>query len=206
LPLPMIHMLVADKAAAKAEMNISGRLLLGSIAPDAVRMRDGASREESRQAHLQQEDVKAGWNSARAIIKQRRDDPFAVGYALHIMTDILWRMGPFKEFLQLRPEDVTEQAWRRVYNRDMAYTGSWLYAQSRSRELWKIIMAAPPMEFDGLVTAAEVGAWRQITLNELGRGYDEAPEEKRMELSRVLEFIDECADRLAEQLIALRRQ
>ena len=53
MPLPMIHLAVAVGVHTLAGREPSAAFLLGSIAPDAIHMRDGADRSDKERTHLE---------------------------------------------------------------------------------------------------------------------------------------------------------
>lgn len=82
---PMMHLLVADKIYAEKPGSIHsyGEFLLGSIAPDAVHMREECTREQKRISH----------------------------YRFHLLSDIIWYHSvrvPFMEkFQQMPSHDIS---------------------------------------------------------------------------------------------------
>lgn len=96
MPLPMVHIAVAREilrlgGAGRDE----GAFYLGAIAPDAVHMRAGYTSQYKADAHFcaiwsRKYDPALWRERTLAALAKCRGDDFCVGYAAHVLTDIVW--------------------------------------------------------------------------------------------------------------------
>lgn len=161
MPFPTIHLLVAEEVAHRTGLGLSGRCLLGAIAPDAVHMRKNFTRADKYRSHLRSQDGQESWPEALKLLEGNRRDPFVTGYALHVLTDCLWIGGPWRDFAKNLPGGMPKEEIKKIYYRDMNHIDNWLFRQAGSRRLWDALMKAPPTAFPQYVTLGEVSAWRR---------------------------------------------
>lgn len=161
MPLPTIHLLVAEEVAHRTGMGLSGRCLLGAIAPDAVHMRKDSTLDDKHETHLRTEGLKHSWPAAIQLLSNCRRDPFTTGYALHVMTDFLWINGPWRDFTRSLPGDLPTEEIKKIYYRDMNHIDNWLFRQAGSRRLWDALLKAPITALPQYVSLGEVSAWRR---------------------------------------------
>jgi len=198
MPASMIHLLTSRALVRLAVVPMTGRFLLGSLAPDAVILRNDASREDRYDAHLHNPDWQSAWKNALELAKESRDDGFMMGACTHIMTDYLWLAGPCRSFRKSLEEDDPAQTHTR-YAQEMEQLDRMLFRQEDSQKLWAAAMAAQPQDFSGLVTAAEVDRWRK-------ERYQILRESKPMEPPQLFtaamaqKFVDDAASRIAREL------
>jgi hypothetical protein len=161
MPLPTIHLLVAEEVAHRTGMGLSGRCLLGAIAPDAVHMRKGSTLNDKHETHLRTEGLRQSWPAAIQMLANCHRDPFTMGYALHVMTDFLWINGPWRDFTQGLPDHLSAEEIKKIYYRDMNHIDNWLFRQAGSRRLWDALLKAPITALPQYVSLGEVSAWRR---------------------------------------------
>jgi len=161
MPLPTIHLLVAEEVAHRTGMGLSGRCLLGAIAPDAIHMRKDMTPEDKHYTHLRSDGWRKSWPEAKQMLANCHRDPFATGYALHVMTDFLWINGPWRAFTRSIPEDMSKDEIKKIYYRDMNHIDNWLFRQAGSRRLWDALLKATPTTLPQYVSLGEVSAWRR---------------------------------------------
>lgn len=110
MPLPIIHMLVANKIAIQGRFisDFSG-YLLASVAPDAIHMRQGNQKKSKRKTHISSVYVSRTFVSKKRCIRNltrfylenngKVDEDFLLGYIVHILTDMYWIKNIGKYFL-----------------------------------------------------------------------------------------------------------
>ncbi|MGI5878626.1 MAG: hypothetical protein ACOX7W_08465 [Christensenellales bacterium] len=196
MPLPTIHLLVTEAVAHRTGMGLSGKCLLGSIAPDAIHMRKGSTLDDKHNTHLRTDGLHKSWETALSMLRDCRRDPFVTGYALHVMTDYLWILGPWREFTRKLPEGLSSDEIKRIYYRDMNHIDNWLFRQAGSRRLWDALLKAPPTAMPQYVSLGEVSAWRR---NRYVRLLDERRSQPAgyITLDTARRFINETGQRLA---------
>lgn len=196
MPLPTLHLLVAQVAAEKAGISLSGRFLLGNLAPDAIHARPGADRVDKNRTHLRVPDWNSSIERSRQLMAEHVDDPFLVGCAMHILTDAYWLAGPWKKFRAMMPEEITEEEERTLYYRDTDALDRYLFRQNAVHQLWSAAMAAKATDYADLVTGAEVDAWRKDR-------YAALQQSRRIDNTRYItvgmmqDFVEEASKRLA---------
>ena len=101
MPLPMVHLVVANRLVDSMEIGDPAGFFLGAISPDAVHMRANFTREHKAISHLSTGTDKAQWfTNAVAFTKEgiSAADAFAIGYGIHLMTDAVWRETLYPEY------------------------------------------------------------------------------------------------------------
>lgn len=84
----MVHPAVAVRVKDKLKIEDDGAFYLGSIAPDAIHMREGASAEDKFRSHIgMRGNLFENEQNVRALMG--RSD-FLTGYAVHLVTDMYW--------------------------------------------------------------------------------------------------------------------
>jgi len=168
MPLPMIHLAVVMAMAENEPIYDEPQHLLGSLAPDAIHMRPGWTREDKVRIHLRRYDGSLSPDvgsllSASATAPQGQRD-LAEGYAIHLLTDWLWLNDVVAE-LRSALGPVSLDALRAVYYADLDPLDAWLYQTKSWRPLvWNKLETAEALDLPGLVTAEEIDGWRRRTL------------------------------------------
>lgn len=199
MPLPTIHLLVAQKISEKMNVHISGRLLLGSIAPDAIHVRAGNVRSDKHNTHLRIPEFKSAWPNSIKLLEDCQGDPFIMGYALHIMTDYLWITGPWVQFRKILPKDMPEDEWKEYYYKDTDYIDKWFYRNPKVRKLWTIANNAPAQSLPGILTATEISRWANERLGIISSGEQQHPV-GIITIATVQKFIETASDKLIKEI------
>jgi hypothetical protein len=199
MPLPMVHLAVAMRLCSSRGIAPSPAFLLGSLAPDAIHMRDSVLSEDKHYVHLRkardQEDLRRIHDLLKSHRSQSPDmKDFAEGYVVHILTDLVWASTVYEVFCSSLPEGIAPQAQRILYYQETDQVDFNLYATVPWRsEVWELLDTARPVDFDSLLTAEEIRGWQQRVL----RWFDEIKEEPRIQPKYiteeiVLHFIDDA--------------
>jgi hypothetical protein len=181
MPLPMVHLSVAMRLCALCGWAPSPSFLLGSLAPDAIHMREAASADDKRRVHFRAEEaagdraavVTAVWAAVPPDDAAANEQ--AAGYLAHLFTDYPWTAS------LVRPEQARQAAAgaardeiRALYYRETDQIDFDLYHQQPWRpQAWQLLAAARPVGMPGLLTAQEIGAWRDRTLHWFGETIQE---------------------------------
>lgn len=209
MPLPMVHLAIAVRL--HEGRGPAPDFLLGSIAPDAIHMREGASREDKRLTHLPAGSGEAEDAPARALFAQyehtdRDTADFAAGYVAHVLTDRVWRDTFYATFRSRVAPDLDPAEWRRLYYRETDQLDFNLYRRMPWRpEVWTRLALAQPRDFADLLTGAEIGRWRDRTLH----WFEDPAKDPRIEPSYCTDqelqgFISHAADVVANRFAAWR--
>lgn len=205
MPLPMVHLAVALEVCHALGREASPELLLGSLAPDAIHMRQDATPDDKSRVHLHQALLEAqGFLPARrlyeALVAERPAlDEIALGYAAHLITDALWFRRVFTPFGVALGLPRGEE--RALYYRETDEVDRLLYVGAPWRPaVWRALAAARPADLPGLLSAAEIGRWRDRTLAWFDTLPSAAEPPRHLTLARTQAFISETAAALAGEL------
>ncbi len=196
MALTMVHLLAADRwAQGHPAYRDCPEYYLGAISPDAIHIRDHDDKSHKDYIHLH------NWQLARpeevAAYWREHASPFDIGYGIHVLTDGQW-VPRYRERLSglLRPDGML--------NVDIYYHDTWVtdFFLCRTRpELPRILgmieRAAAP-EDHPLLTADELAAWRDMTV-EMYRG--DCPRQGAPQFvtpDYVLTFVEECVGLMDE--------
>lgn len=204
MPWPMVHFAVANEIY---EGQASPAFLLGSIAPDAIHAREGATRKEKMLSHFVRNDRLADpvlLTSKYLEYIGLSEDPawkaYIAGYFIHIFTDERWTATLYDDFERKVRKDPVEI--RRIYNEEVSQLE---YDLLRSSSWMDVIITqletANGFEVAPLVSAEEVEKYRDMKLDWLR----DLMNEPGIELvyfteDRVRDFIKKMADEAKELL------
>lgn len=122
MPWPMVHFAVANEIY---KGQVSPSFLLGSIAPDAIHAREGATRKEKILSHFVRDDLFA--DAAHLTSKYleyigQSEDPkwkaYVAGYFIHVFTDERWTTTLYADFERKVRKDPVEV--RRIYYEEVS--------------------------------------------------------------------------------------
>ena len=210
MPLPMVHLAVVMAMADSDPTLADSQRLLGSLAPDAIHMRHGWTREDKVRVHLRRYDgtLNPGVGSLlhydSAGPRSQRD--LAEGYAIHLLTDWLWLNDVVAELRgALGPVPLEEL--RAVYYADLNPLDAWLYQTKPWRPVvWKKLGTAAALDLPGLVTAEEIDGWRRRTLAWFDdRAGESIADGRHITRARVEAFVARAGREMPTLLEQLRR-
>lgn len=158
----MLQIAVARRAASMLELPESGAFLLGAIAPDSVRIRPNATREDYARVHSLSPDWGGAFQAALRLMEAEGEDPYLLGCAFHLMTDSLWATYRH-ELAQTLPETMPEEEKRATLRRETEALERMLYLQQDGRTAFQAILSTPIREDRGYLglSSVEVDAWRR---------------------------------------------
>ncbi|MDD2269161.1 MAG: zinc dependent phospholipase C family protein [Eubacteriales bacterium] len=168
MPLPMVHLGVARNLIDIFSINDLPSFYLGSIAPDAVHMRDNFCQDDKSISHMRNEDKKLWENDIVSYIKTKvNSDVFLTGYSVHILTDIIWNRTLYTSFKTKYNQDdspMQEQRWA-YYNDTDKLDFELFYKMSYTNEMMEMLSKSKPVDVIGLVSSDEIAAWNERTLH-----------------------------------------
>lgn len=170
MPLPMVHLAVAVKLADNHDQFPSSAFLLGSIAPDAIHMRENAPAGSKKVSHLMPDDDLDHAN-IRAMLTNYLSQPmplpaFALGYAAHLLTDRLWNALLDVALWNTVLRDMDLDAQRKLYYTETDQLDFNLYHREAWRPaVWSALQTAPSVDFPPWLNAAEIDGWNTRTLH-----------------------------------------
>ena len=169
MPLPMVHLGVADRYFEGGQ--VPDAFVLGSIAPDAIHMRQGTGREDKLRTHFGGKETtldRLEQHYVEAIVRSIGEEEklYVKGYFAHVLTDYLWGLRVYAHFKeQVQREGVPEQEVKSRYYRDTDGVDFWLFETAPWKEpIWESLRRVPSYALSPLLTEREVDAWRQRTI------------------------------------------
>ncbi|MFD0679258.1 MULTISPECIES: zinc dependent phospholipase C family protein [unclassified Paenibacillus] len=202
MPWSMIHLSIANQIYG-AEANPS--FLLGSIAPDAVLVREKGKVSKSK-SHLlnkatgQTEDFVTFYESQSKLSTDVNFKPFLLGYISHIVADINWGMIK-KAISQMQSNPINDLLWDEENQNDFNLFRTVPWKDSVIDQ----IMHAPIYELTSLYTSNELHRWRKQVFD----WFDVPSNEPQVPITYLTKdvveaFIVNTADELKELFIKLK--
>ena len=172
MPLPMVHLAIAYQVHQHANLALTPGFVLGSLSPDAIHMRPNTDRSDKDRVHLGVTALSEPEALARirSLLDESQQagngfDPFAQGYAGHLITDYLWLQDIGKPFFQQIPETASPEERRAWYYRETDQVDFNLYNHAPWRaSVWELLASADALEFPPHLSAGEIDQWRLRTL------------------------------------------
>ena len=182
MPLPMVHLCVAKNIVDTGfPVNDLSQFYLGTISPDAIHMRQDADRLAKNITHLlpaekgkihswedRNEDYYFEFMRDFTNTNQAKaSTDFLMGYAIHILTDMLWTKRVFSEFTdKFNMSGVSAEDRQKVYYHDTDIVDYQLYNESGWRpDVWQSLQGVAYSDFLNLLSAQEIKLWNERTLN-----------------------------------------
>jgi len=170
----MVHLATADLLVQNGDLSPRDlpAYYLGSIAPDAIHMRENPAKDAKQISHLHARNPE---NIGR-IAAFLKDFPryeaegvshdYLLGYAVHLLTDVYWELGfsaGFRQRYAADPQPV-QDCFAAYYN-DTDVADISLYNTLPRREvLWELLKKARGYDLPGLVSGEEADKWNARTL------------------------------------------
>lgn len=208
MPLPMVHLAVAVRSHERLNGAPSPAFLLGSIAPDAVHVRLRAGRRHKWRTHLGVVylpdglgRLRAGWLVRQSQAAGSEMAAFAQGYAVHLLADRLWYTTVMPAFRRSMPPGWSRRQRIERYYQETAWLDRQLYDSAPWRAVaWDKLASAQPMDFGSLLTGAEIGAWRDHTLDGFEAGTGVSVEPTYITEAMLADFVERAAEMAAGHL------
>ena len=198
MAMPMMHLLIADKIYTEDSSAIRsyGEFLLGSIAPDAVHMREDCTRELKRTAHYR-------YNSESPIsyfdtffgeysTSENRD--FVLGYLVHLLSDMIWYHTvrvPFKEkFLQASSPGLSINE---AYYADCGQIEELLFWEEKAPQIISGIKESRAYSLGGIIDAESVRAWKEKLILAYNSKREILPRTQYISEQDIRDYIANCS-------------
>ena len=170
MPLPMVHFGVAVDLATRFSRLLTTAFLVGSIAPDAIHARPGATRIDKNRTHLlrapHEETIDTEYvHAVGEFVRGHKsttvkDVEFVAGYAAHLLTDRLWYHTVYRSFRERSPNELSPAERTKLYYQETDQVDLDLYRRQVWRPVvWSLLEARQSWHVDGLLTAAEIEAY-----------------------------------------------
>ncbi|MCL2577807.1 MAG: hypothetical protein FWE27_07135 [Defluviitaleaceae bacterium] len=184
MAFPLTHLCVAWRILETHSINEkdASQFMLGTIAPDAVHYREefqGAAMSnigpakkithlcpvsEERWGQVTDND---GWvECVKNFLRVHPNDPFAAGYAAHVLTDIHNNLTIWNDFRTSYPVEAAK-GYTSGYYKDLHNIDTRLYQEFPAIDnIFTLLEKATPAEIPGLISSNETRAIQQNLLHE----------------------------------------
>jgi hypothetical protein len=210
MPLPMVHFKTAYSVLSKTgAADIDQPLFyIGSLAPDSVHSRQNYTLADRSYSHFKSKDVSQWFENINRFLleyKTSSDFSFYLGYAVHIMTDIIWEEKVFKRFLQSyqKIKDSVFINERQAYIKEVCYLDMQIYNTEINfrNEIRSYLKQAKIIELQPYVTYNELEKEKELTLT----WYEDKKNHpvsfpNLITLKDVYEFIDSASEEISDIL------
>lgn len=170
MPSFMVHLAVAYNILQHVDIEKQNQFYLGAIAPDAIHMRNGSTRQDKSKTHLRSQDNDVWEKRAIKLISDslyKDDFSFRLGYGVHLLTDMMWFVSVFNNGMKSYDDDPNPiQSYATAYYNDTDCIDTELYKTLTYRQhICELLETAEPLAFDNLLTANEINKWKKRTLS-----------------------------------------
>lgn len=183
MPLPMVHLLLANTIYTCQNKGCHPYFLLGSIAPDAIHARPGTNRLDKHKTHLflqghsEESSVEQHLKNVESLLAsgdvvEANQWEFLKGYCVHTMLDMVWIHDIFLVLEKsLRSGGVPFTDVRTKYYEETNYCDALIF----QKEKWvpgvqEILAQTEPLDGPTGLTANEIESWRNEVLQKM-QGY-----------------------------------
>jgi hypothetical protein len=168
MPWPMVHFAIATKVSLSSP---SPNFLLGSIAPDAIHMRDNMTREDKGLTHLVSEDRLPSIEIIKTNCLYYLDKnsettwkEYISGYFAHIYTDLRWTESVYAEFENNYQGDKKDI--RKIYNNEVSQVEfNLLKSEDWAPSTLNELQQSKAFTIEPFVTNTEVSQYRALKLD-----------------------------------------
>ena len=200
---PMMHLLIADKIYTKISIQSYGDFLLGSIAPDAVHVKENYTREIKDISHYRF-DSKSHISYFDTFINEyhtSENKDFVVGYLVHLLSDMIWYHSirvPFKEeFLKAPSQNMS---LNEAYYADCEQIEQLMFCEKNASCIIEAINRSRAYSLEGLIDAEDVKAWKEKLIFDYNNKKNILPNTKYISEQCIRDYIADCARECAEYL------
>lgn len=202
---PMMHLLIADKIYTEKSSSIYSYsdFLLGSIAPDAVHVKENSTREIKDISHYR-------FNSKSHInyfdtffyeyyTSENKD--FVVGYLVHLLSDMIWYHSirvPFEEaFLKAPSQDMS---MNKAYYADCEQIEQLMFLEKDAPRIIEAVNRSNEYSLGGLIDSENVKAWKEKLIFNYNNRKNILLHTKYISEQHIRDYIANCARECTEYL------
>jgi len=169
----MVHISVVMKIHKLNGSEPSPHFILGSIAPDAIHMRENTTKEDKKRVHFIESHETFSYDVIRDIylkyvIKTDNENllEFTKGYFTHIITDYIWTSTVYENFKANVPIDITDKDLRTLYYQNTDQIDFNIYKSAFWRnKVWDQLKSIDMIDFFDILSSGEILKWRDRTVN-----------------------------------------
>ncbi|MBD5528490.1 MAG: hypothetical protein HDR02_08810 [Lachnospiraceae bacterium] len=205
---PMMHLLIADEIYTEKSSSIHsyGDFLLGSIAPDAVHVKENYTREIKDISHYKF-DSKSHISYFDTFFDEyytSENKDFVVGYLVHLLSDMIWYHSvrvPFKEEFQKAP--LQNMSMNEAYYADCEQIEQLMYFEKNASRIIETINRGQAYSVEGLIDAEDVKAWKEKLIFDYNNRENISIQTKYISEQHIRDYIENCAKECTEYLSRL---
>lgn len=202
---PMMHMLIADKIYTEKIIPIHsyGDFLLGSIAPDAVHVKENYSREIKDISHYRF-NSKSHINYFDTFVHEfhtPENKDFVVGYLVHLLSDMMWYHSvrvPFKEAFIKAP--TQNMSMNEAYYVDCEQIEQLMFGDENASRIIEAMNKGKAYSLEKLIDAEDVDAWKEKIIFDYNNRKCSLVHANYISEQHVREYIVNCANECIEYL------
>ena len=202
---PMMHLLIADKVYTEklGSFYSYGDFLLGSIAPDAVHVKENYTRELKDISHYR-------FNSKSSISYfdtfidkycTSENKGFAVGYLIHLLSDMIWYHSvrvPFKEEFLKAP--TYNMSMNEAYYADCEQIEQLMFWEKDASRIIKAISKSKAYSLEGLIDSEDIEVWKEKLIFEYNNKRKTSLHTTYISEQQIRDYIINCAKKCTEYL------
>lgn len=202
MPWPMVHFAIAKRVNLA---DLAPNFLLGSIAPDAIHMRERATRTDKGYTYLVSEDklpsieiIKINCLKYWNMNNDMEWKEYILGQFAHIYADLRWTETVYAEFE--RNYEGDKQEIRSTYNKEVSQVEfNLLRSEEWTQSVMNKLQRADAFTIEPLITYEEVNQYRDLKIEWLENNKNEPKIEPiYFTGERVKGFIINTSDELKE--------
>ncbi len=202
---PMMHLLIADKIYTEKASSIHSYsdFLLGSIAPDAVHVKENYTREIKDISHYKF-DSKSHISYFDTFFDEyytSENKDFVVGYLVHLLSDMIWYHSvrvPFKEEFQKAP--LQNISMNEAYYADCEQIEQLMFFEKNTSRIIETINKGNAYSLEGLIDAEDVRAWKEKFIYDYNNRKNISIQTKYISEQHIRDYIADCAKECTEYL------
>lgn len=202
---PMMHLLIADKIYTEKASSIYsyGDFLLGSIAPDAVHVKENYTREIKDISHYRF-DSKSHISYFDTFFDEyytSENKDFVVGYLVHLLSDMIWYHSvrvPFKKEYQKAP--LQNMSMNEAYYADCEQIEQLMFFEKNASRIIETIDGGKAYSIEGLIDAKDVKAWKEKLIFDYNNRKNISIQTKYISEQHIRDYIADCAKECTEYL------
>lgn len=202
---PMMHLLIADKIYIEKASSIHsyGDFLLGSIAPDAVHVKENYTREIKDISHYKF-DSKSHISYFDTFFDEyytSENKDFVVGYLVHLLSDMIWYHSvrvPFKKEFQKAP--LQNMSMNEAYYADCEQIEQLMFFEKNASRIIQTINRGKAYSLEGLIDAEDVKAWKEKFIFDYNNRKNISIQTKYISEQHIRDYITDCAKECTEYL------
>ena len=201
---PMMHLLIADKIYKKfSSIHSYGEFLLGSIAPDAVHVKENYTREIKDISHYRF-NSKSRISYFDTFINEYHTDEnkdFVVGYLVHLLSDMIWYHSirvPFKKEFQKSPSQ--NMSMNEAYYADCEQIEQRMFWEKDAPCIMEALNKSKAYSLEGLIDAEDVRAWKEKLVFDYNNKKNILVHTEYITEQNIRDYIVNCAGEITEYL------